>query len=89
MTFDCWMRRMGPLLQARPTRKTGNSIFVVFSGHGTTTVGDREFAWSAGDIFIVPSWLAMQHHPGEVSNLLEMSDRPILQSVGLYREETL
>lgn len=89
LTFDCWMHRMGPLLRANPTRKTGNSIFVVFSGHGSTTVGHKEFRWADGDVFVVPSWLAVQHHPAEVSNLLEMSDRPILQSVGLYREETL
>jgi gentisate 1,2-dioxygenase len=89
LTFDCWMHRMGPLLKDPATRKTGNSIFVVFSGHGVTTVGHKEFEWAAGDIFVVPSWLPVQHRPGEVSNLLEMTDRPILQSLGLYREETL
>lgn len=89
LTFDCWMHRMGPLLRAAATRKTGNSIFVVFDGRGSTTVGHKEFEWSAGDIFVVPSWLPVRHSPSEVSNLLEMSDRPILQSLGLYREETL
>lgn len=89
LTFDCWMHRMGRQLRANATRKTGNSIFVVFTGSGTTSVGHKEFEWEAGDVFVVPSWLPMQHHPVEVSNLLEMSDRPILQSVGLYREETL
>lgn len=89
LTFDCWMHRMGPRLRAPASRKTGNSIFVVFNGHGVTTVGHREFEWTAGDIFVVPSWLPVQHRPAELSNLLEMSDRPILQSLGLYREETL
>ena len=89
LTFDCWMHRMGPRLRPGASRKTGNSIFVVFSGRGATTVGHKDFAWAAGDIFVTPSWLPVQHRPEEVSNLLEMSDRPVLQSLGLYREETL
>lgn len=89
LTFDCWMHRIGPRLKAPTRRKTGSSIFVVFDGSGTTTVGDTRFHWEAGDIFVVPSWAPVRHHPHEVSNLFEMTDRPVMQALGLYREETL
>lgn len=86
-TFDCWMHRGGPRLSAPARRKTGNSIFVVFSGSGSTSVGDTVFEWEAGDVFVAPSWAAVRHRPREVSNLFEMTDRPILRALGLYREE--
>ena len=89
LTFDCWMHRVGPELSAAPRRKTGSSIFVVFNGSGSSTIGDTDYDWETGDIFVVPSWAPVQHHPDEVSNLFEMTDRPVMKAVGLYREETL
>jgi gentisate 1,2-dioxygenase len=88
-TFDCWMHRLGPTLSAPATRKTGNSIFVVFTGSGTTSVGPSRFAWATGDVFVAPSWAAVRHHPSETSNLFELTDRPTLKALGLYRQEAL
>lgn len=31
------------------------------SGVGTTTIGEREFAWSAGDVIAIPSWHTFSH----------------------------
>lgn len=89
LTFDCWMHRVGPELSAAPRRKTGSSIVVVLNGSGSSTIGDDDYDWEAGDIFVVPSWAPVQHHPSEVSNLFEMTDRPVMEALGLYREETL
>ncbi|HEX9177416.1 MAG TPA: cupin domain-containing protein [Mycobacterium sp.] len=88
-TLDCWMRRLGPALTTHATRKTGNSIFVVFSGTGETSVGRSRFEWEAGDVFVAPSWAVVDHRPYETSNLFEMTDRPILEALGLFRYETL
>jgi gentisate 1,2-dioxygenase len=88
-TLDCWIHRLGPSLTAPASRKTGNSIFVVFTGTGETSVGSNRFDWEAGDVFVAPSWSAVQHHPNETSNLFEMTDRPILEALGLFQQETV
>jgi len=88
-TFDCWMHRFGPRLATPAKRKTGHSIFVVLSGTGATFVGPERFAWEPGDVFVAPSWAAIRHEARETSNVFELTDRPILAALGLYREETL
>ncbi len=47
------------------------------------------FEWSAGDIFVTPSWSAVDDKASEQSNLFAVTDRPVLEALGLYREETL
>jgi gentisate 1,2-dioxygenase len=49
-----------------------------------------DLAWSEKDCFIVPSWRWHRHRNSSNSQpaiLFSMSDRPILESAGLYREE--
>ena len=86
-TLDCWIHRLGPSLDAPATRKTGNSIFVAFAGTGESLVGSRRFDWEAGDVFVAPSWSIVQHHPYKTSDLFEMTDRPILEALGLFRQQ--
>lgn len=88
-TLDCWIHRLGPELTPNAVRKTGNSIFVVFNGSGVTTVGASRFEWEPGDVFVAPSWSVVCHEPNEISNLFEMTDRPILEALGLFRDENV
>ncbi len=44
--------------RARPPRssETGSSVYTVFDGSGTVTVGDKTWSVGRGDLFVVPSW---------------------------------
>jgi gentisate 1,2-dioxygenase len=42
--------------QTAPVRETGSSVYQVFDGAGSVTVGDRTWSVTRGDLFVVPSW---------------------------------
>jgi len=67
-------------------RATDSTIFVCVEGEGTTRIGGEEFAWSAGDVFVAPSWQHHAHRVGPRSVLFSISDRPAQELLGLWRE---
>jgi gentisate 1,2-dioxygenase len=81
----CEMHRLYPGEEPPARRNTGTSIYVVFSGRGRTSVGDELFEWGQGDVFVVPSWTSVSHESETVADLFAISDRPLLQALGLYR----
>ena len=42
-------------------RATDGTIFVCVEGEGKTRIGDKDFAWSAGDVFVAPPWQYYAH----------------------------
>jgi gentisate 1,2-dioxygenase len=87
-TLSCSMHRLIPGRATRPTRKTGNSIFVAFRGAGRTAVGGTRLDWDEGDMFVIPSWATAHHDSPAGADLFELADTPVLRALGLYREET-
>jgi gentisate 1,2-dioxygenase len=69
-----------------PYRATDSTIFVCVEGEGMTRIGDREFAWSPGDVFVAPSWLHYAHTARPESVLFSISDRPAQELLGIWRE---
>jgi gentisate 1,2-dioxygenase len=47
------------------------------------------FDWGPGDSFVTPSWASVDHEALERADLFAISDRPVLEPLHLYREETL
>lgn len=68
-------------------RKVGSSVVVVHGGSGVSMVGDAEFHWQRGDVFVVPSWARVDHRAEEQSDLFILSDTPVLEMAGLARSE--
>jgi 1-hydroxy-2-naphthoate dioxygenase len=89
-TMDCYIQLLRPGLETEPHRQTSSAVYFVVEGEGTTVVGDCELNWSARDSFAVPNWLRHQHinrsHSQEAV-LFCCSDVPVLQALGMYREE--
>lgn len=82
------MLRRGEITKTR--RHTSSGIFHVVRGQGRTTVGDATLEWERGDCFVVPNWAWHKHENrsgDEEAFLFFMSDRPLLEPFGLYREE--
>lgn len=70
-------------------RHTSSTVFCVTGGSGYSIIGGERFDWVHKDFFVVPSWTWYEHHAeGADVTLFSMSDRPLLEPFGLYREET-
>lgn len=88
-TFACELHRVYPGGRTATQRKTGSSVYVVFRGTGRTVISGQLFEWAPGDVFVTPSWAAVDHQADETADLFAISDRPVLQALHLYRQETL
>src|SRR6266851_1242793 len=83
------MLRAGETTKAH--RHTGSFIYQVAKGCGHSIVGGKRFDWQERDIFCVPSWAWHEHANASASEdacLFAFNDLPVIESLGLYREET-
>jgi gentisate 1,2-dioxygenase len=88
-TLGCEMHRLVAGQRTPARRRVGSAIFVVFSGAGHSIIGGERFDWERGDVFVVPSWTAVDHEASEPADLFAVTDRPVLEALHLYREEML
>jgi gentisate 1,2-dioxygenase len=88
-TLGCEMHRLVAGWRTPATRRTGSSVFVVFSGSGSSVIAGERFDWERGDAFVVPSWAPVEHAAEEPADLFAVTDRPVLEALNLHREETL
>jgi gentisate 1,2-dioxygenase len=94
-TIGCWVQWLAPGETTKTHRHTSSTIYHVVQGEGVTTVGmskgvGEDLTWGAKDCFFVPSW--RWHHFQNTSKkepaiIFSVTDRPVLESLGLYREE--
>jgi gentisate 1,2-dioxygenase len=89
-TISCriQMLRRGEKLKAR--RVTGSSVFHVVRGRGKTHIDGKPFEWTRGDIIALPSWARHAHENTGTDDaiLFSISDRPVIEALDLYREDT-
>ena len=88
-TIGCEMHRIAPGGRSKPVRKVGNSVFVVYRGHGASVINGQRFDWGPGDSFVTPSWAVVDHEAKTAADVFAITDRPVLEALGLYREESL
>lgn len=87
-TMDCYVRELAADAQTRPYRTTNNAVCVVVEGTGVSRVGNEEISWSRNDIITLPHWTWISHRAaGENARLFMSTDRGLLESLGLLREE--
>ncbi|MBI4522995.1 MAG: cupin domain-containing protein [Deltaproteobacteria bacterium] len=88
-TFGCEIQMLRPNERTKSHRHTSHTIYHAFAGSGCTTVGDHDLNWSQGDCFTVPSWQWHRHDnlTEDEAILFSITDRPLKQSLGFYREE--
>lgn len=68
------------------TRNTANRIYAVTSGTGTAQVGELAITWARGDVIAVPTWTPLALQASSDASLMEVSDAPVMQKLGFYRE---
>jgi gentisate 1,2-dioxygenase len=91
-TMACWIQMLPPGAQLRAHRHTGSAVYYVAQGAGETIIDGVRFVWGRGDIITLPPW-ALHEHANRSSRdpavLFSIQDRPVLEALGLYREEPL
>ena len=90
-TLSCEIHMLRPGEATQPHRHTSSMIYHAFRGSGVTTIGDKTFEWSEGDSFTIPQWQAHNHanRSKQPAILFVMSDKPVLDALGFYREESV
>jgi gentisate 1,2-dioxygenase len=67
-------------------RSTDGTIFVCAEGGGVTKIEGETFEWGPNDVFVVPSWKRYSHQASKESVLFSISDRPMQEALGIWRE---
>jgi gentisate 1,2-dioxygenase len=91
-TLGASMQMLRPGEATQPHRHTGSFIYQCAKGSGHSIIDGRRFDWRERDIFCVPSWALHQHANAsrtEDACLFAFNDLPVIQALGLYREETV
>lgn len=88
-TLSCGMHRLAEGRSTLPEQRTGNTVYVAYSGQGWSVIAGQRFDWAAGDMFVVPSWAPAEHHATAQADLFTISDSPVLRALGLYRQQSL
>ncbi|MEU5093633.1 cupin domain-containing protein [Streptomyces sp. NPDC020996] len=92
-TIRAEMHRIVRGAETAPVRGTGSSVYQVFDGSGTVTVGGTSWSVTRGDLFVVPSWqpLSVRSEAGATDSdsgaldLFRFSDAPIFEALRLDR----
>ncbi len=89
-TMSCEVQSLRPGIKTKAHRHTSTTLYHVFRGWGRTAVGEGHLEWEKGDSFVVPLWQWHRHEnsSGEEAILFSINDRPIMQALELYREES-
>ncbi|HET9649043.1 MAG TPA: cupin domain-containing protein [Microlunatus sp.] len=75
--------RAGAVTRAR--REVGSSVWQVFDGTGTVTMGDQTHRLAKGDLFVVPSWVPWSLAADDQFDLFRFSDAPVVERLHFDR----
>ena len=84
-TMRTEMHRLRPGTATATTRVAGSSVWQVFEGAGTVTVGEERYDVGRGDLFAVPSWAPLTIESGAGLDAFRFSDDPVFEALGLAR----
>ncbi len=86
-TMRTEMHRLRAGAQSLVRREVGSSVFQVFDGSGTVSVGEQSWNLARGDMFVVPSWVPFSAQASSTSNLdlFRFGDAPIFEALHAHR----
>jgi len=88
-TIRAEMHRIRAGVQTLTRREVGSSVYQVFDGAGSVTVGESTWAVNRGDLFVVPSWapFTVQATGAESLDLFRFGDAPIFEALHSHRAQ--
>jgi len=84
-TMRCEMHRVPAGVRTEPVQVVGSSVFVVFRGACSASIGAVRFELTAGDMVAVPSFAPFSFEASESTDLFRVSDAPVIEALGLDR----
>jgi gentisate 1,2-dioxygenase len=86
-TIRAEMHRIRAGAQTLTRREVGSSVYQVFDGTGSVTVGESTWSVSRGDLFVVPSWTPFTARATSTENLdlFRFGDAPIFEALHSHR----
>lgn len=85
-TIAAHVRLLPQGFRTRPRRSTDATVFVVVEGAGTARIAGQAMALAPRDLFVVPSWSALELDAAADLVLFAYSDAAAQQKLGLWRE---
>ncbi|MFM2147994.1 MAG: hypothetical protein RLZZ187_300 [Pseudomonadota bacterium] len=85
-TIAAHVRLLPRGFRTRPRRSTDATVFVVVEGEGQARIAGQEMALAPRDLFVVPSWSALELEATSDLVLFAYSDAAAQQKLGLWRE---
>jgi gentisate 1,2-dioxygenase len=75
--------------KTRSHRHTSCAVYHAYRGSGVTDIGGERYEWEEGDSFVIPHWRFHRHEntSKDPAVLFVMSDKPVMEALGHYREE--
>ncbi|MCY4448496.1 MAG: cupin domain-containing protein [Chloroflexi bacterium] len=88
-TLALKLQRLAPGSHTDAHRHTSSVVYHVAKGEGYSIIDGKQLEWTKGDTFVLPSWALHEHgtDSSEDAVLFSMSDLPVIEAMGLYREE--
>ncbi|MGY4720493.1 cupin domain-containing protein [Naumannella cuiyingiana] len=84
-TIRAEFHRLRPGASTATTREAASSVYQVFDGEGTVSLGGTEHRVGTGDMFVVPSWVPFTAQTDAGLDLFRFGDQPISERLGLAR----
>jgi len=80
-----------PGMTTKVHRHTMSVVYYVIDGSGVINIEGERFPWERHDVIALPPWSfhSFENEGEREAILFSVNDRPLLQSLGLYREEAL
>ena len=88
-TIGACMQLLQAGFSGLPHRSTDGTVYSVVEGSGSATIGGRRFDFAPRDTLVVPSWATLVLDAPQDVVLFSFSDRPVLEALGMLREEFL
>jgi gentisate 1,2-dioxygenase len=86
-TIATFMQLLPKGFRGEAYRSTDATVYCAAEGCGRSIIGGQTFSWKQRDIFVVPSWVPVQHECDGDAVLFSASDRPLQKMLGLWREQ--
>ena len=86
-TIGAFLQHLPRGFSGAEARMTDSTIYVCVEGRGRTIVNGISFDWGPHDVVVVPGWLPYRHEAADDAILFSLSDRPVQQALGLWRED--
>ncbi len=89
-TISAYAQLLRPGRHTQAHRHTSSAVYLAAEGQGCSIVNGERVDWQEHDVFALPMWAWHEHvnaSDHEPAVLLSFSDLPVLEALGLYREQ--